>query len=266
MGRFTQPDTLIPGAGNPQNFNKYSYVSNSPIRYTDPTGHREEATADTNTPPPTPPPIIPTPPPPTPRSNIPVEPDITPIPPDPDPENNADLQGRGDDEDDDGGNGGGDGGDVPGDADKDLEGDDSKTRTPDYINLDINISIFPVFGIDIPIIVDRYGDLYVGLGVFIGPEGAISIAGRISGSLTGGWTNNGPLEEKELAEYLTGGYLDLSGGFIGGLGGQTTPNKNYIKKNSFEVGLYFPGFGLSGGGQANITKIFNLPKLPGWDP
>jgi RHS repeat-associated protein len=39
LGRFTQPDTIIPGAGNPQNFNRYSYVINNPLRYTDPTGH-----------------------------------------------------------------------------------------------------------------------------------------------------------------------------------------------------------------------------------
>ncbi|MFZ5909209.1 MAG: RHS repeat-associated core domain-containing protein [Chloroflexota bacterium] len=39
LGRFTQPDTLIPGAGNPQNLNRYSYVRNNPLRYADPTGH-----------------------------------------------------------------------------------------------------------------------------------------------------------------------------------------------------------------------------------
>jgi len=34
-----QPDTIIPGMLNPQNWNRFSYVRNSPIRYTDPTGH-----------------------------------------------------------------------------------------------------------------------------------------------------------------------------------------------------------------------------------
>ncbi len=40
LGRFIQPDTIVPGAANPQSFNRYSYVSNNPIEYTDPSGHR----------------------------------------------------------------------------------------------------------------------------------------------------------------------------------------------------------------------------------
>jgi hypothetical protein len=32
-------DTIVPGAGNPQAFNRYSYVLNSPLNYQDPTGH-----------------------------------------------------------------------------------------------------------------------------------------------------------------------------------------------------------------------------------
>ena len=39
MRRFTQPDTLIPNAYNPQELNRYSYVNNNPLRYTDPSGH-----------------------------------------------------------------------------------------------------------------------------------------------------------------------------------------------------------------------------------
>jgi hypothetical protein len=39
LGRFVSADTVVPGAGNPQAFNRYSYGSNNPIRYSDPTGH-----------------------------------------------------------------------------------------------------------------------------------------------------------------------------------------------------------------------------------
>jgi RHS repeat-associated protein len=39
LGRFLQPDSIVPGVGNPQNFNRFSYVGNSPIDQNDPTGH-----------------------------------------------------------------------------------------------------------------------------------------------------------------------------------------------------------------------------------
>ncbi len=41
LGRFIQPDTIIPGAGNPQAFNRYGYVKNNPINLNDPSGQRE---------------------------------------------------------------------------------------------------------------------------------------------------------------------------------------------------------------------------------
>jgi len=39
IGRFLSADTIIPGYANPQNLNRFSYVRNNPVRYTDPTGH-----------------------------------------------------------------------------------------------------------------------------------------------------------------------------------------------------------------------------------
>jgi RHS repeat-associated protein len=39
LGRFTQPDTIIPNLGDPQSYNRYSYVQNNPLTYTDPSGH-----------------------------------------------------------------------------------------------------------------------------------------------------------------------------------------------------------------------------------
>ncbi|MEI2692539.1 MAG: RHS repeat-associated core domain-containing protein [Anaerolineae bacterium] len=39
LGRFIQPDTIVPAPGNPQALNRYSYVLNNPLRYTDPSGH-----------------------------------------------------------------------------------------------------------------------------------------------------------------------------------------------------------------------------------
>jgi RHS repeat-associated protein len=40
LGRFISADTIVPDGKNPQQFNRYTYVSNSPLNYTDPTGHR----------------------------------------------------------------------------------------------------------------------------------------------------------------------------------------------------------------------------------
>jgi hypothetical protein len=39
INRFIQPDTIIPGMANPQSWNRYSYVLNSPTTYRDPSGH-----------------------------------------------------------------------------------------------------------------------------------------------------------------------------------------------------------------------------------
>ncbi len=41
IGRFISADTIVPDPANPQSHNRYSYVRNSPVSYTDPSGHRE---------------------------------------------------------------------------------------------------------------------------------------------------------------------------------------------------------------------------------
>jgi len=40
LGRFVSPDSLVPQPGNPQDLNRYAYVRNSPLVYTDPSGNR----------------------------------------------------------------------------------------------------------------------------------------------------------------------------------------------------------------------------------
>ncbi|MBI5877547.1 MAG: RHS repeat-associated core domain-containing protein [Chloroflexi bacterium] len=39
LARFISADSIVPGAGNPQTLNRYSYVLGNPLKYTDPTGH-----------------------------------------------------------------------------------------------------------------------------------------------------------------------------------------------------------------------------------
>ncbi len=42
LGRFAQADTLIPQPSDPQAWDRYAYVENNPLRYTDPSGHFTE--------------------------------------------------------------------------------------------------------------------------------------------------------------------------------------------------------------------------------
>ncbi|MBC7250372.1 MAG: RHS repeat-associated core domain-containing protein [Anaerolineae bacterium] len=39
LGRFISADTVVPNPGKPQDLNRYAYVRNNPLRYTDPSGH-----------------------------------------------------------------------------------------------------------------------------------------------------------------------------------------------------------------------------------
>lgn len=39
LGRFMSPDSIVPDPTNPQSLNRYAYVLNNPLNYTDPSGH-----------------------------------------------------------------------------------------------------------------------------------------------------------------------------------------------------------------------------------
>jgi RHS repeat-associated protein len=42
IGRFISADTVVPSPMNPQDFNRYSYALNNPLKYVDPSGHQAE--------------------------------------------------------------------------------------------------------------------------------------------------------------------------------------------------------------------------------
>ena len=46
IAHFTQADSLIPGAGSPQAWDRYAYVFNNPLKYTDPSGHNPRCGPD----------------------------------------------------------------------------------------------------------------------------------------------------------------------------------------------------------------------------
>jgi len=39
LGRFVQPDTIVPNRFDPQAYDRYAYARDNPLRYTDPSGH-----------------------------------------------------------------------------------------------------------------------------------------------------------------------------------------------------------------------------------
>jgi RHS repeat-associated protein len=47
IGRFISADTIVANPANPQYFNRYSYVLNNPLKYTDPSGMKVTAIGDT---------------------------------------------------------------------------------------------------------------------------------------------------------------------------------------------------------------------------
>jgi hypothetical protein len=46
IGKFIQADSIVPAPGNPQSLNRYAYVYNNPLRYTDPSGHTARSALD----------------------------------------------------------------------------------------------------------------------------------------------------------------------------------------------------------------------------
>ena len=41
LGRFVQADIIVPDAGSSSSYDRYAYVENNPLKYTDPSGHRK---------------------------------------------------------------------------------------------------------------------------------------------------------------------------------------------------------------------------------
>ena len=39
IGRFASPDSIVPNPNDGQDYNRYTYVRNNPIKYSDPSGH-----------------------------------------------------------------------------------------------------------------------------------------------------------------------------------------------------------------------------------
>jgi RHS repeat-associated protein len=49
LNHMTQPDSIVPDPYNSQDYDRYTYARNNPIKYTDPSGHRSCNTQQANT-------------------------------------------------------------------------------------------------------------------------------------------------------------------------------------------------------------------------
>gem|GEM_PF-6638408 len=48
LSRWLSADTLVPDSNQPQSFNRYSWVRNNPLKFVDPTGHKEDGECGLN--------------------------------------------------------------------------------------------------------------------------------------------------------------------------------------------------------------------------
>jgi len=55
LGRFISADTIVPNPRNPQDFNRYAYTRNNPLKYTNPSGHAADVYGNSTRPLPLPP-------------------------------------------------------------------------------------------------------------------------------------------------------------------------------------------------------------------
>jgi len=210
INRFLQPDTIVPGAANPQAWNRYSYVLGNPLKYTDPTGHTVACSPY--------------------EDDCHADPAPTPVP-NPGPGDGDDPNDPTDEADDPNPQGlPGSPECYPGELVCQLEAGGYEQSPsapnfwPDYYIGSVFIPVYPplpVFGINFSLTVDAFGNVYVNLG------GGFSIG--FSANAGGGWLL-GPDNDKEevLEGFLQGHSFNVSGGAGPGIGFNNV-NPSYIQ-------------------------------------
>jgi hypothetical protein len=141
-----------------------------------------------------------------------------------------------------------------------LNGQHQSPRSPDHYNLTVGFSI-PGLGAIVSlaptITLDRFGNAYGGLGVSFGPESPVGI----SPSLVGGWASDGPPTEKRSEDFLSGVFVNVSGGVVVGGGWNWNPING---GHSWDGGAYWPQLSGTVGVTGNLHDAHRQEPL--WGP
>jgi RHS repeat-associated protein len=125
-------------------------------------------------------------------------------------------------------------------------------RWPDYINLNVSISppippFFGIWGVQLNFSLDRYGNIYGG----IGPQAGKSLT-VVGGSLSFNWLEQfGKPCESQLNNFLSSNGFSAGGGYYGGGQVSYSPGNG----RAWGAGLYTPQFG---GGYTYSWKLTNI--------
>lgn len=151
--------------------------------------------------------------------------------------------------------------------------DPKQTRSADYVTLNIGASIPGVGTLvsgQLAVTIDRFGNLYIGPGLSLGPEAPLGF----SASLSAGWVDNiknagpgkglqGPLGEQATENLFSGGYVNgsICIVFCGGASGSPgNPN----------IGVELLGIGVPqasvGGGYSFLIDLNSNTGEPLWAP
>ena len=118
-----------------------------------------------------------------------------------------------------------------------LSGSDSGVRMPDMVSLNIGVDV--IASVSLVGSVDRYGQKSLGFG--IGGGYSLSI---VSAAIYGSWihTNNPIPTRQETRNFVDGGSVNISGGFVLG-GGKTVTLDG---QHSTDLGIFSPQISISG--------------------
>ena len=128
-----------------------------------------------------------------------------------------------------------------------LRGLDYLLKNWDYISLNINIAIFnpwtlTLLGFSGQIVLDRYGNIYVGPGATLGKTFLTPISGSVTAGVLFECESPSKPSEAQLKNFLSGHSINFGGGYWAG--GSITKNLSGGEE-AFEIGFVTPQAGIT---------------------